>query len=139
MWYYNVLKIVNKYPFNAKMIFSNCGSPDQSIGHIYISVNNKELLYLFYFIYFMTHAMEVVIYKDDFHNIDYLYFLHWINSASMENLQKMLEHVNNNTLVYSLRGICLYSNWRHSDWFKQVVTSLSVVRYTTVARLPVRE
>ena len=66
--------------------------------------------------------------------IDYLYFLNWITGT--KNLLGIIEQLDSNILVHSLRGMCSDGNWRHSEGSEQVVVALSVVRYTIAARLP---
>ena len=69
------------------MIVSNYGSPDPSISHIYISVNNTELLYLFYFLCFMTHTIYRPMYRSGIANhgqrYDRLFEFFQVSSATI--------------------------------------------------------
>ena len=68
--------------------------------------------------------------------IDYLYFLNWITGT--KNLLGIIEQLDSNILVHSLRGMFSDGNWRHSEGSEQVVVALSVVRYTIAARLSLK-
>ena len=64
---------------------------------------------------------------DEDPSINYLYFLHWKNSAGTENVFGILEQLDSNILVHSLRRMCSDDNWRHSEAFEQsAIASLAI-------------
>ena len=83
--------------------------------------------------------MSRMTFIDNDSSIDHLYFLHWIQSAGTQNLFGMLEQIDSNIFVYSIRGICWDGNWRLLEGCEQTTVTLSMIRYTTTVHMPLED